>query len=153
MPTEDADGNRAETTYDLEGRPVTSKDNKGSQTIRYHSVSGLPVELEDSAAGIFTASYDADGNLVARTLPDGLTAETTFNAADEPMSLNYTKSSYCGASSTWLDFNLERSISGQILTESGQPRHRPLRLRQGRAPHLSRRNAPGRRLHHPPLHL
>ena len=116
---EDADGNKAETTYDLLGRPVTSKDNKGTQTIRYDSVSGLPVELEDSAAGIFTASYDADGNLVKRGLPDGLSAETTYNEADEPMHLTYTKEAFCGTSCTWLDFSLERAISGQILKEAG----------------------------------
>jgi RHS repeat-associated protein len=116
---EDADGNKSETFYDLEGRPVSSKDNKGSETIHYDSVSGLPVELEDSAAGIFTASYDADGNLVGRTLPDGLTAETTYNAADEPMTLTYTKASFCGSSCTWLSFGLERTIFGQIVTESG----------------------------------
>lgn len=116
---EDADGNKAETTFDLEGRPVTTKDNKGSQTVRYDSTSGLPVELEDSAAGKFTATYDADGNLLSRTLPDGLTAETTYNTADEPTGLTYTKSSFCGVSCTWLSFGLERSIFGQIVTESG----------------------------------
>jgi RHS repeat-associated protein len=33
--------------------------------------------------------------------------------------LTYTKSSNCGASCTWLQFSLERSINGQIRTESG----------------------------------
>jgi len=116
---EDADGNKATTTYDSSGRPVTMTDGKGSQTIRYDSVTGLPSEVEDSAAGKFTASYDADGNLVKRGLPDGLTAETTFNEAGEPVHLTYTKASSCGTSCTWLDFGLERSITGQILKESG----------------------------------
>jgi RHS repeat-associated protein len=116
---EDADGNKAETIYDLEGRPIKTTDNKGSQILRYDATSGLPVELEDSAAGVFTASYDADGNLIRRALPDGLIAETAYNAADEPMSLAYTKASFCGTSCTWLNFSLERSINGQILTESG----------------------------------
>jgi RHS repeat-associated protein len=116
---EDADGNKAETIYDLLGRPVISKDVKGSQTITYDSVSGLPVELVDSAAGKFTASYDADGNLVSRRLPNGLTAETTYNEVNEPMHLTYKKASFCGSSCTWLDFGLERSISGQIVSESG----------------------------------
>ncbi len=116
---EDADGNKASTTYDLLSRPVSVTDNKGSQTLKYDSVTGLPVELEDSAAGVFTASYDADGNLVERGLPDGLTVKTTFDPAGEPVHLTYTKSSSCGASCTWLDFGLERSIYGQILAESG----------------------------------
>ncbi|HET7417080.1 MAG TPA: RHS repeat-associated core domain-containing protein [Solirubrobacterales bacterium] len=116
---EDADGNKATTTYDLLGRPVTSSDGKGSQTTRYDAQSGLPVKLEDSAAGTFTATYNADGSLVERSLPDGLTAKTTFNAAGEPVHLTYTKQSFCGASCTWLDFGLQRSIYGQITSESG----------------------------------
>jgi len=118
---EDADGNKAETTYDSFGRPSTLTDGKGTQTVRYDSATGLPVELEDSAAGVFTASYDADGNLVKRGLPNGLTAETSYDEAGEPIHLSYTKSSFCGVSCTWLDFGVERSIYGQILRETGTP--------------------------------
>lgn len=116
---EDADGNKAETTYDGYGRPSAVSDAKGSQTIHYDSVTGLPTELTDSAAGTFTASYNADGSLVKRGLPDGLTAETTYDATGAPSALTYTKSSNCGASCTWLQFSLERSIYGQIRKESG----------------------------------
>lgn len=116
---EDADGNVAKTSYDLDGRPVKTTDNKGSQTLRYDPTSGAPIELEDSAAGVFTAAYNADGAMAKRTLPDGLTAETTYDSAGEPMHLTYTKASNCGASCTWLDFGLERSINGQIRKETG----------------------------------
>lgn len=116
---EDADGNKATTTFDLLGRPVTTTDGKGSQTVRYDSVTGLPVELEDSGAGLFTTSYDADGNMTKRTLPDGLTAETTYDPTGAPTHLTYTKASSCGESCTWLDFGLEDSINGQILKETG----------------------------------
>lgn len=116
---EDADGSKASTTYDLNGRPVTASDAKGSQTLRYDAASGLPVELEDSAAGVFTASYNADGTMVERGLPNGLTAETTYNSAGEATHLSYTKASNCGASCLWLDFGLEMSINGQIVKETG----------------------------------
>lgn len=116
---EDADGNKAETTYDSFGRPSTVTDGKGSQTIHYDAVTGLPTELTDSAAGTFTAAYDADGNLVKRGLPDGLTAETTYDPSGAAVGLTYTKASNCGASCTWLQFSLEDSIYGQILSESG----------------------------------
>jgi RHS repeat-associated protein len=116
---EDADGNKSETKYDLLGRPVTTTDGKGSQTITYDAATGLPTKLEDSGAGTFTASYDADGNLVKRTLPDGLTAETAYNSTDTPTGLTYTKASSCGESCTWLSFGLEDSINGQILKETG----------------------------------
>lgn len=116
---EDADGNKATMTYDLMSRPVTTTDGKGSQTTRYDSITGLPVELEDSGAGLFTASYDADGNMTKRTLPDGLTAETTYDATGAPTHLTYTKVSSCGESCNWLEFGLEDSIHGQILKETG----------------------------------
>jgi RHS repeat-associated protein len=116
---QDADGNTATTTYDLLGRPVTTSDNKGTQTRIYDANSGLQTELQDSAAGTFTASYDADGNLVERGLPNGLSAKTTYNEAGEPTKLVYTKAASCGESCTWFEEKLERSIIGQILTRTG----------------------------------
>jgi len=116
---EDADGVTAETTYDFLGRPITVKDGKGTQTLKYDSVTGLLTELEDSAAGTFTASYNADGNLVSRGLPNGLTAETTYDETGAPVGLSYTKASSCGLSCDWLSFDVERSINGQILLEDG----------------------------------
>jgi RHS repeat-associated protein len=115
----DADGNTATTSYDFLGRPTTVNDGKGSQTYKYDSVTGLLVELEDSAAGIFTASYDADGNLTKRGLPNGLTAETIYDETGAAVDLSYTKASNCGLSCNWLDFTLEHSINGQILLEDG----------------------------------
>lgn len=116
---EDADGNKATTTYDLDGRPVTVADGKGSQTTSYDATSGLPVKLEDSAAGTFTAAYDADGNLTERTLPDGLTAKTTYDEAGQSTHLTYTKASSCGTSCTWYDEGIERSVYGQDLSQTG----------------------------------
>lgn len=115
----DADGNEAKTTYDLDGRPVKTTDSKSWQVVNYDSTSGMPVELEDSAAGKFTASYNADGAIVKRTLPDGLTAETTYDPTGAPSHLSYVKASNCGSSCLWLDFGLERSITGQIRKETG----------------------------------
>jgi RHS repeat-associated protein len=116
---EDADGNKATTTFDLDGRPATVTDGKGSQTMSYDVTSGLLVKLEDSGAGTFTAAYDADGNMVERTLPDGLTAKTTYNEAGESTHLTYTKASSCGTSCTWFDEGIERSIYGQDLSQTG----------------------------------
>ena len=115
----DADGNEAKTTYDYLGRPVTQSDGKGTQTLRYDSVTGALVELEDSAAGIFTASYDADGQMVKQGLPNGLTREMTVDEAGEATGLTYTKASNCGISCTWLASTVQRSIRGQILIEDG----------------------------------
>jgi RHS repeat-associated protein len=116
----DADGNKTKLTYDVDGRPLTVSDNKGSQTISYDPTSGLESTLVDSAAGSFTASYDADGNLVEQTLPNGITAKTTYNEVDEPIKLAYTKTSSCGTGGcTWLEESVERSIYGQIIDSTG----------------------------------
>jgi RHS repeat-associated protein len=115
---EDADGNKSTTTYDLLGRPVSTNDGKGTQTRVYDPTSGLLTELQDSAAGTFTASYDADGNMVERGLPDGLVAKTTYDETGAAVNLTYTKSSNCGASCTWLSFGAERSIYGQVLSQT-----------------------------------
>ena len=109
----DADGNTSKVTYDLLGRPVTTNDGKGTQTRTYDPTSGLPTKLEDSAAGTFTASYDADGNLVAEGLPNGLVAEQSYDEAGQLNGLAYDK-----AGSKWLDFDAERSIDGQILAQT-----------------------------------
>jgi RHS repeat-associated protein len=116
---EDADGVTATTSYDFLGRPVTVNDGKGTQTMKYDPVTGLLVELQDSAAGTFTATYDADGQLVKRGLPNGLIAETSFDESGVPIGLTYTKATSCGTSCTWLDLSVERSIRGQILLEDG----------------------------------
>lgn len=107
---EDADGNEAETIYDAFGRPVTITDGMGTESLHYDEASGLVTSMELSGVGTFTAAYDADGDLIERGLPNGLTATTTYNQADEPTKLAYTKST-----STWYEETLERSIEGQIL--------------------------------------
>ena len=114
----DADGNTAKTTYDLDGRPVTTSDNKGTQTRTYDATSGLLVKLEDSGAGTFTAAYDADGNMVEEGLPDGLLAKTTYDPAGQATNLSYEKKTFCSTGCTWLEYGLERSITGQILRET-----------------------------------
>ena len=116
---EDADGNKAETVYDSFGRPASFTDGKGSQTMEYEAATGLLTKLTDSAAGAFTASYDADGKMVKRGLPNGLTAETTYDATGASVGLTYTKASSCGASCTWLNFGIDPSIYGQTLSEAG----------------------------------
>jgi RHS repeat-associated protein len=117
-PTEykDADGNTSKTTYDLLGRPITTNDGKGTQTRTYDPTSGLLTKLEDSAAGTFTASFDADGNMVAEGLPNGLVAESIYDEAGQVTDLSYNKTA-CSEECLWLDFDADRSINGQILNQ------------------------------------
>jgi RHS repeat-associated protein len=110
---EDADGNSSTITYELLSRPVITNDGKGSQTLTYDPTSGLLTEVEDSTAGSFTASYDADGNLVSEGLPNGLVVDWIYDEAGQLTDLAYGK-----FENAWLDFAAERSINGQILAQS-----------------------------------
>jgi RHS repeat-associated protein len=115
---EDADGGKATTTYDLLGRPATTDDGKGTQTRTYDPTSGLLVELQDSAAGTFTASYDADGSIVEQGLPNGLVAKMTYDEAGAPTNLSYVKTTMCSVNCTWLEFSSQKSIYGQVLSQT-----------------------------------
>lgn len=114
---QDADGSTSTTTYDLLGRPVTTNDGKGSQTRIYDPISGLQTELQDSAAGNFTASYNADGAIVEQGLPNGLVGKTTYDETGVPVHFSYVKTTMCSVNCTWLDFDAEESIHGQILSQ------------------------------------
>jgi RHS repeat-associated protein len=114
----DADGSTSETTYDLLGRPAKIYDGKGTQTFGYDETSGLLVAMNDSAAGTFTASYDVDGRMLEEGLPNGLVAKMTYDEAGQPIKLSYTKVVSCSEKCTWIEESNERSIRGQILSQT-----------------------------------
>jgi RHS repeat-associated protein len=114
----DADGNVSTITYDIDGRPVSTTDGKGTQNLYYDATSGLPTKLEDSAAGTFTAAYNADGAMTEEGLPNGLVAKTTYDEAGEPTNLTYTKVTSCTEKCTWLEESEEHSIYGQVLSQT-----------------------------------
>jgi RHS repeat-associated protein len=114
----DADGNTSKTKYDLLGRTATAFDGKGTQTFGYDETSGLLVALSDSAAGTFTAAYDADGKMTEEGLPNGLVAKTSYDEAGLPIKRSYTKVVSCSEKCTWLEESNERSIRGQVLSQT-----------------------------------
>ena len=114
----DADGGTSESTYDALGRPAKISDGKGTQTFGYDETSGALIAMSDSAAGTFTASYDADGKMIEEGLPDGLVGKTTYDAAGAPIKRSYTKTVSCTEKCTWIDESNERSIRGQILSQT-----------------------------------
>jgi RHS repeat-associated protein len=114
----DADSNTSKATFDLLGRPATVYDGKGTQTFSYDPTTSLLTKAEDSAAGISTAAYDANGNMVERGLPNGLVAKTTFDENDQAVGLSYTKVTNCTEKCTWLEESNERSAYGQILAQT-----------------------------------
>lgn len=113
---EDADGNVSEIAYDLLGRTAITYDGKGTQTATYDEMSGVLTQMEDSAAGTFTAKYDADGQIVEAGLPNGLVAKATYDETGSPTHLAYEQT-HCSESCTWLEFSRESSINGQVLRQ------------------------------------
>jgi RHS repeat-associated protein len=114
----DADGSTSETKYDLDGRPASVFDGKGTETYGYDKTSGALIAMSDSAAGTFTAAYDAEGRMIEEGLPDGLVAKTAYNEAGEPIKRSYTKVVSCTKECTWVEESNERSIRGQILSQT-----------------------------------
>ena len=114
---EDADGNKSGVSYDLLGRPVASTDGKGTQEVTYDGASGVATELTDSAAGTFKATYNADGQMTEQLLPDGLAQKIGYDPAGTAVSLAYEKQNFCSTGCTWLSFNREDSVGGQVLRE------------------------------------
>jgi RHS repeat-associated protein len=113
----DADGNTSTTTYNLDGQVATANDAKGGQVYGYDATSGLLVTLEDSSAGVFTAAYDADGNMTEEGLPGGIVNKTSYDEAGQPIALSYTKTTSCAEKCTWFEEAEQSSIYGQVLTE------------------------------------
>lgn len=114
----DADGNTATTTFDLMGRPQTVNDGKGTQTMVYDPLTGVPTQLQDSAAGTFTATYDAEGNITSQVLPNGLVSKTSYDSTGAPTHRAYFKTGGCLAECTWLYFNQDYSVFGQVVSQS-----------------------------------
>ncbi len=121
---EDAGGNTSSYTYDEMDRVATLDDGKGTQTYTYQSSSderGLLTKIVDSAAGTFTGSYDADGNLTDQSLPNGLDQCTTYDATDQAAERLYQSGGSCGSAgtTTLLDYTASSSIHDQWLESSG----------------------------------
>ncbi len=73
-----------------------------------------------TAAGTFTATYNADGQITEQILPNGLAQQITYDVAGTAVGLKYQKVSGCSPScSTWLEFNREFLSTGQVGRETG----------------------------------
>jgi RHS repeat-associated protein len=121
---EDAAGNTSTYTYDEMDRVATLDDGKGTQTYTYQATSderGLLTKIVDSAAGTFTGSYDADGNLTDQSLPNGLDQCTTYDTTDQATERLYQSGGSCGSTgtTTLLDYTASSSIHNQWLASAG----------------------------------
>jgi len=98
----DAEGNVAKYTYEAGGDNRLREESEGkgeeaqsTQTYSYNGTTGLVETLTDSAAGTFTASYDAEGKIKSEVYPNGMCANSVYNAVGEMVSIQYLKTRNC----------------------------------------------------------
>ncbi len=119
----DADENTSTYEYDIDGRVTKTNDGKGTQTYSYDTTTGYPTKLVDSAAGTFTASYDAEGHMLTEGLPDGMITNYTYDAVSVPTALEYIKATHCTEKCTWFSDSVIPSIHGQWLEQTSTLSH------------------------------
>lgn len=114
----DADGSTSTAAYDLDGRKASVNDGKGTQTLTYDTTTGLLAQLTDSAAGTFTATYDAEGNLVTAGYPNGMSVNHTLDATGDEVGVEYVKTTHCSSGCTWYSEVQTPSIHGQAMSQT-----------------------------------
>jgi YD repeat-containing protein len=87
----DAAGNSTAYGYDIDGRPTSRNDVKGTETMTYTDSLGSANQITDSQAGTFNATYDADGNLLTEQYPGGVTGTYTYDPTGTATSLSYNR--------------------------------------------------------------
>jgi YD repeat-containing protein len=122
----DADGNVSKYTYDVDGRMKEAKfglketgGEEAKQSYVYSTTTGLLSEMKDSAAGAFTASYDAEGKIASVDYPNAIEAKYTYNPTGEATDLEYKKTAHCKTScpETWFGDAITPSIHGEALKQ------------------------------------
>ena len=114
----DADGSESTYSWDVDGRPETVNDGKGSQSFSYDTTTGEPTTLVDSAVGTFTAGWDVGGNPTSQTYPNGMTATLSVDSTGMATSLQYIKTTHCTSGCTLFSESVVPSIEGKVLTHN-----------------------------------
>jgi streptogramin lyase len=123
----DADGNVAkykyagpENDYLLEEASDSSDAGTSKQTYEYDPTTKLRTKLVDSAAGSFTASYDAEGKLASVSYPYSMCADYTYNSVGEATSVQYLKTSNCTESEPGVYYSDTQlsSVRGELLSQT-----------------------------------
>jgi streptogramin lyase len=96
------------------------KEQKSYQRYYYEETTKTMNKLEDSAAGTFTATHDAEGNLATELYPNNMSACYTRNSIGEDTSVQYIKGTNCSESEPAVFFSDSRmaSIHGALMSQT-----------------------------------
>ena len=124
----DASADKTAYEYDIDGRTKKVNDEKGTETYTYSETSGLPTELLNeygTSKLAFTASYDAEGNMLTESYPNSMTATYTYNTVGKPTDLEYKKEKDCASKcpETWFSDSVTPSIHGQWIEQTSSLSH------------------------------
>ncbi len=123
----DSDGNVTKFKYAgpenddlLEEMSDGSDEGNSSQKYTYSTTTKQLERLVDSAAGTFTASYDAEGKLASVVYPNGMCANYTDNSVGEATGIEYVKSTTCSEKSAgvWFSESKVPSIRGEVMSKT-----------------------------------
>ncbi len=128
----DAEGNVAKYAYEegSDGRLLEITEGKGKeaeskQTYSYNGTTGFMEKLVatdanmTAAQGTFTASYDVEGKMTGEVYPNGMCADTMYNAAGTATGIEYLKPKTCTEPKTvWFSDSVVPSIHGETMEQT-----------------------------------
>jgi hypothetical protein len=123
----DQDGNIAKYRYAgvendflLEEMTDGSNGGTGKQTYAYNATTKAREELWDSAAGTFSASYDAEGKLTSEVYPNAMCANYTRNSAGEATRVEYVKTTNCSevGAPVWFSETRNPAVRGETFSRT-----------------------------------
>jgi streptogramin lyase len=122
----DADGNVAKFKYGgpemdglLEEMSDSSDNGESNQKYTYSETTKQLIKLVDSAAGTFTAAYDAEGKLASEVYPNGICANYTNNSVGEATHIEYTKTTSCSEKEgVWFSETRMPSVRGETMNRT-----------------------------------
>ncbi len=109
-----------EDDYLLEEMSDSSDEGKSSQKYSYDETTKEMNKLVDSAAGTFTANYNVEGQMISEVYPNGMCANTEYNAVGEATHIAYLKTSNCSEekAGVWYSENRTPSIRGEMMSRT-----------------------------------
>jgi RHS repeat-associated protein len=120
----DADSQATTNTYTIDGQLKTTNDGKGIYAYTYDGTDaagktehrGLVTSLDVGITGnpsVFTAAYDADGNLTTQNYPGGLRQQDTYDNTGDQRTMTYDKSG-----TTWMAFGSGTDRDGHTVWQA-----------------------------------